>query len=68
MYILSPINYWQTLPFFFVFVQCQVDVNGPNTTSVYKLLKSSAGGFLGDAMWRISAATGEELCCNSWFS
>jgi len=26
----------------------QVDVNGPNTAPIYKFLKSSAGGFLGD--------------------
>ena len=29
-------------------IQCQVDVNGPNTAPIYKFLKSSAGGFLGD--------------------
>lgn len=34
--------------FLLFFLQCQVDVNGPNTAPVYKFLKSSAGGFLGD--------------------
>jgi hypothetical protein len=29
-------------------IQWQVDVNGPNTAPIYKFLKSSAGGFLGD--------------------
>lgn len=29
-------------------MQWQVDVNGPNTAPIYKFLKSSAGGFLGD--------------------
>jgi hypothetical protein len=32
----------------FFFLQFQVDVNGPNTAPIYKFLKSSAGGFLGD--------------------
>lgn len=34
--------------FLCLYVQWQVDVNGPNTAPIYKFLKSSAGGFLGD--------------------
>ena len=43
--LIKNISAWCLLLFL---LQYQVDVNGPNTAPIYKFLKSSAGGFLGD--------------------
>lgn len=43
------IQYFQLLATInWICIQWQVDVNGPFTAPIYKFLKSSAGGFLGD--------------------